>query len=86
MAGVPVLVSNTGANYEIVKDKVNAIMFNYNDINSLKEKIEYIINNYDNIIKLSKKAYEYASSNFSLESFNNSIRLLYEGKLKIDET
>lgn len=85
MAGVPVLVSSTGANFEIVDDNINGFMFNYDDISSLKEKIEYVIEHYDNCIRVSKKAYEQAIKKYSLQSSCNSIRKLYEGRIDSNE-
>ena len=81
MAGVPVLVSKTGANFEIVSDYSNGFMFNFDDVNSLSKKIEYIIKNYDKAIEVSKKAYEQAIKKYSLDSSFNSIKSLYEGEM-----
>lgn len=44
-AGLCTIVSDTGANTEIIDDNINGLVYHYNDCNDLKEKILLIINN-----------------------------------------
>ena len=45
LSGLCPIVSNTGANLEIVDDKISGIVYEKGNIQDLKEKIKYCINN-----------------------------------------
>lgn len=78
-AGLPVIVSNTGANPEIIKDNESGLIFEYNNIENLKEKILYLYNNESVRLKLSKNAFLEANKRFTIDINTKNIKSLYSG-------
>lgn len=79
LAGVPVLISNTGANHEIVINDKNGLLFEYNNILDLKLKILYAFNNYNKMVNMAENAYSEAIEKFNLEHYIEQIEKYLEG-------
>lgn len=77
MAGLCPLVSNTGANKELVKDNITGMIFQYDDINEIVNKIVWAYENREQIFKMGSKAAEYACNNFSMKHHAEQIKELY---------
>ncbi len=67
MAGLPVIASNTGANPEIVMEKENGVLYQWNDIRDLKRKIVFMLDNPELLGQMGEKARNYAESHFSVK-------------------
>lgn len=80
MAGLPVLVSNTGANPELVRDGVDGRIFKYGDIQDMRNKFIYIIDNYNALG--GENTYIYALNNFSAEINAENIYGVYKSVLE----
>lgn len=81
MAGLPVIASNTGANTELVIDKENGLLYQWNNIEDLKNKLVIILNNVKLLDKMGDNARKYAESNFSIKRnaclvYNEYVRIL----------
>jgi glycosyltransferase involved in cell wall biosynthesis len=72
------IVSDTGANPELVTDEFNGLLYNYGDISHLCEKIKYIMNNRKLISKYTKNARTKALKEFSLERHVEEIIKIYK--------
>lgn len=81
MAGLCPLVSDTGANCEIVENGKTGIVFEYNKKNDLVFKIKELLSNQNNIVNLGKSARDYALKNFSMEKHAKEIVGLYDSLL-----
>lgn len=81
MAGLCPLVSDTGANCEIVENGKTGIVFEYNKKNDLVFKIKELLSNQNNIVNLGKTARDYALKNFSMEKHAKEIVELYDSLL-----
>lgn len=81
LAKVPVIVSNTGANSEIIDNEVNGVIYKYNDIYDLSKKIIYLYKNRDILEQYGKNAKEKAKNNFISDINIKNIYRLYQ-KLK----
>lgn len=84
LSGLCPIVSNTGANQELVEDGINGIVYEKGNINMLCHKIEYIINNRNLIKKYGENARKHAFEKFSMECHANSIWNIYERILNGD--
>lgn len=77
MAHLPVIASDTGANLELISDKVDGLVYKYNNFKDLKEKILLLKNDYQFRKKLADQAY--INSKKFLSNLNtNNIFDLYE--------
>ena len=65
MAGLPVIVSDTGANPEIVNHGVNGLLHKYGDVIDLAEKISYLLNNENEIERIGRNAYRTAVEKYT---------------------
>lgn len=82
LSGLCPIVSNTGANLEIVDDKISGIVYEKGNIQDLKEKIKYCINNIHTIEILGKEAQKKAYNNYSINIHTKNIISLYNNILK----
>lgn len=64
-AGLITIAPNTGANPEIIKDKVDGYIYNYNNINNLSELIVYIYDNINTMNDIRTKAIEKVNKKFT---------------------
>lgn len=77
MSGLCPLVSDTGANTEIVQDKVTGLVYRKGDIRNLKEKIIDIIDHPTMASEYAMTAKDHAIANFSMTRHAEKIMLLY---------
>ena len=80
---VPVIASNTGANQELIEDKVNGLLYEYNNIDDLADKIMYAYNN-EKLNDISKNAYQSAVEKYDLNKSGQDMYSLYQKILKIN--
>lgn len=83
LAKIPVIVSDTGANREIVDDEVNGLIYKYNDIQDLSNKILYLYKNRKLLESFGESAIIKAKNNFVSDINVKNIYNLYL-KLKSD--
>ncbi len=81
MAGLCPLVSNCGANVEIVDDQVDGVMFNRDDLHDIREKIISLYHDSDTMKRFSVKARSKAFSSFSMADHAGNIYRLYKHTL-----
>lgn len=77
MANIAVIASNTGANPELITDKINGLIYRYGDIFDLKDKILYLINNRNICKRIAEKGF-IMSKNFTSDINADNIYLLYK--------
>lgn len=77
MARLPVIASNTGANPELIVDKVDGLIYEYDNYQVLKNKILILKNDYQYRKKLGNQAYV-DSQKFTSTLNTNNIYVLYE--------
>ena len=80
MAHLPVIASNTGANPELVIDKVDGLLYEYNNYEDLKNKILKLKYDYNYRIELANNAYK-DSKRFSSDANTTGIYDLYHRML-----
>ena len=78
MAGIPVIVSDSGANPELVNDGENGFVFKCDDANSLADVMEKAILQKENLIHMREKCREHALTSFTLDRLVNQIEYLYQ--------
>ncbi len=81
MAGLCPLVSNTGANVEIIDNQINGLMFDRDNLFDIMDKIIFLYTNRDFITDFSKKATKKAISSFSMKAHAQLIYDLYKQNL-----
>jgi len=64
LGGLAVIASNTGANKEIITDKVNGLIYSIGNINDLAHKIELLYKDREMLKKLSYSGQQQALNNF----------------------
>lgn len=77
-AGLVVIASNTGANPEIVTDKINGFLYQKGNTKELAQIIEYVIKNRSKMINIVDSAYTKAHNEFTTEKFGNNIYNFYK--------
>lgn len=77
MSGLCPLVSNTGANPEIVTDGIDGIMYKKGDVLDLSNKIRCLMRDKNMIAKLGKRAREKTLAVFSMKSHAKNMNELY---------
>lgn len=65
--GIPVLAAASGAVKEIIRDKVNGLLYASKDIKDLSEKITLIINDLKMREEVAREGYYYSRENFNLK-------------------
>lgn len=76
--GIPIIATKVGGIPEVIKDGVNGLMVEKEDIAGLAEKIYRLLN--DTLLQqiLSKNAYETVKNNYSIEVYTKTLLGLYE--------
>ncbi|WP_349405594.1 glycosyltransferase family 4 protein [Clostridium perfringens] len=82
LSALPVIVSRSGANTELVKENENGLIYDINNIDELSEKILEIYMNRENGVLMGKRGYEIAEKNFTQEQNSKNIYNLYSKVLK----
>ena len=82
LSGRPVLASDSGANPELIQDKVTGWLFKSGDAESLAVKMENIIMHPQWLENMCKTAYMWAKENYMSEKNTQQIEDLYQFLLK----
>lgn len=82
LAGLPVLIPDTGANREIVSDYKTGFIFDYNSAESLKDKLEYMLFNYDETITVAKRGRKSSIARFGVNNYIKSLEKIYENGVR----
>jgi glycosyltransferase involved in cell wall biosynthesis len=77
-----ILSSNFLGHDSVLKDKINALIFNVNDSDDLTEKLEYAIENFEDMNKIIDRSYNDACNEFSLDKMINETISFYKEILK----
>lgn len=77
-AGLCSVVSNTGANEEIIKNGVNGYVFDYKEDNSFSEIIDYLLEHRQEMEKVAQTAKKEAFERYSLERMQKDVFDLYK--------
>lgn len=64
-AGLVVIASNKGANNELIKDNINGIIYNKDNLESLSNILKHIANSEIDLSNISQNAIKYSRKNFS---------------------
>ena len=78
MAGLCPLVSDTGANIEIVKNGQTGIVFKYGNISDIRDKIIFLLDNRSYLYELGKRAKNHAINMFSMRKHAEKVLSLYK--------
>lgn len=76
--GKPIIGANIGGIPELVKDKENGLIYEYNKIEELTEKIEELFNNEELVHKLGKNAKENATKLYGEDVYYSKIIDIYK--------
>ena len=71
--GKPVIGADIGGIPELVKDKENGLIYNYNSINELESKMKLLFENKELAEQYGKNAKEYAQKMYNKENYYNKI-------------
>lgn len=82
LSGLCPLVSDTGANPELVTNKVDGLIYPKGEILELRNLIQYCLHNQSTINKLKKSAYKKARDKFSMKRHAWEIANLYQRLLR----
>ena len=77
-AGLCTLVSNTGANEEIIKNRVNGYVFDYKNDSDFAGLIEHLLENRQEMADVAQNACKNAFEKYSLERMQKDIADLYK--------
>lgn len=66
LSGLPVIVSDTGANIEIIRNNYNGLVYKYGDCNDLKSKICSLVNDKNKSEKLAIQAMNDANEKYTI--------------------
>lgn len=80
MSGMPVIVSNTGANPEIINNEKFGKVFKYGDIDDLAQSISFMLENICSYKKNDKILNKYAIKNYSIEKNSHKIIELFKNE------
>lgn len=83
LSGLCPLVSDTGANPELVTNKVDGLIYPKGEILELRNLIQYCLHNQLTINELKKNAYKKARDKFSMKRHASEIANLYQRLLKM---
>lgn len=78
LSGLCPIVSNTGANQELVENGVSGIVYEKGNLSDLKNKIVYLIEHRDIISKCAQSARYRAINNFSMKKHADEVMKLYK--------
>lgn len=73
----PVIGANTGGTKELIKEGVNGLLYEENNILDLANKIESVSNDLEKVRLMGENAYNYAKEKFTAEINANNIMKLY---------
>ena len=76
-AGICPVVANTGANEEIIQNKRNGFVFDYNDGDAFISLLKHLVSHREEISRISKEAKHDAYSYFSLGTMIDRVLRLY---------
>lgn len=76
--GSIVIATNVGGIPEIINDKENGFLVDYNDEQALRDVIQEIMDNRYNLIEIRKNAMQKVTDHFSLNQYQQKIKSLYE--------
>lgn len=77
-AGLGIIVSNTGANSELIEDHVNGLIYQYNNVKDLSLKIEEYYNDRQLLASCGKKAKEIAAKKYTREENAKNVKKVYD--------
>lgn len=78
MSGLAVIVSNTGANPEIVADGQSGLVYHYGDSKDLSEKIQWYMNNRERMAEIATNGQRVALDHFTSDINTKNIYNLYK--------
>ena len=78
LAGLCPVVSDTGANEELVQDGESGLVYRWGDSEDLAEKIAGLLQDHDKLLRLSKNAHTRALERFSLKASVERLTDLYD--------
>ena len=79
--GKPVIGSDMGGIPELVKDKINGLIFRHNDIQELEEKMKLLFENKGLVEEYGKNAKKIAQKEYSRDKYYDKIIKIYEDVL-----
>lgn len=82
-SGLVTIASDTGANAELIKDKINGLLYEYENIQSLADKIKWIMENWEESKKIAKMGQKIAFQKYSKYQCAKRVKEVYEKCLKI---
>jgi len=82
MGGLPVIVSDTGANREIVQDNLTGLVYSYGAPDDLAEKIMEVMNDSQKAQRISKEARRVSLESFSSKKNADAVFSIYRSLLE----
>lgn len=82
MQNLAVIVSNTGANPEIVKDDVTGLVYPLGRAEKLAEKMLLLLENRQRLLELARKGRQYVLAYFTSEKNSDAVYALYQTLLE----
>lgn len=82
MAGLCPIVSDTGANIELISDCETGLIYHYGDANDLAEKLIYLYSHRTQCTVLGNKAKKYAKDSFSMQRHAQFVINLYDSIMR----
>lgn len=78
MSGLAVIVSNTGANPEIVSDGQSGLIYHYGDSKDLSRKFQWYMNNREQMAEIAMNGQQVALERFTSDINTKNIYNLYK--------
>ena len=85
LSGCLVIGANSGGTLEIIKNKENGLLFDYQNSKSLADTIEYAIKNVDEMRKIALSGQKYAMEHLNKEYNSKQIYEIYRNLIKVGE-
>lgn len=76
-AGVPLLLSDALGYVEVTENGKYGKHFKHSNVEAIKEAIIYAYNNYATMCEKAVESIEYARNKFSIESYSNELKIIY---------
>lgn len=87
MSCLPVIAKDSGANTELIKNKINGIIYRSDIDDSLMEGIKYMYDNNNELMSMGMRGYKIASENYTSENNASQIFEVYKNvKEEINES
>lgn len=83
-AHTPVVGANTAGTAELLADG-RGFLYEQGDAKSLADTIEYALDHEDERQRVSKRAYDYAWRNFTIERYANAVLKVYEKAIELNQ-